>query len=63
MYSINGVPNGKVHVGSRSTPFEYAITLTPVAETITVTMTPTRVEKTQTATASQYDAEVLCRLP
>jgi hypothetical protein len=61
MYTANGIPMGKVNVGSRSTPFEYAITLLPVSETVSVTTTcPVLEEKDPKKIQS---TEVVCRLP
>jgi hypothetical protein len=63
MYTVNGIPTAKVNVGSRSTPFEYAITLAPVLETVSVTTTSVQTDHKGQQEADIVSTEVLCRLP
>ena len=63
MYTVNGVLNTKSTIGTRNSPFEYAITLAPVSETITVSLPSTSFGSEHEGQQSVSESEVLCFLP
>jgi hypothetical protein len=63
MYTVNGIPIAKVDTGSRSTPFEYAITVTPVVETVSVTTASVKCDYNEANGRDASQMEVRCCLP